>query len=192
MCVQTPRRQRSHDSQLVVDADTQHPYAESIDMAVKQYAYLQHLQDIHNITITLSEGWHLGTGSTSPTPLETYVQVLANILQYVPTSKLRTLSLHIALTPYQELELSAVMARTSGLAYDPSDHLTSANTFGRLREMEDLILQFPVLIAVWFDATPRPTRMQDFVVQKMFLRLQMKGVLRTIGVSSGNLSEYLL
>ena len=161
-------------------------------MAVTQYAYLPHLQHVHNITITLSEG--LLVGRTSHTPLQTHVRVLANLLQYVHTSQLRTLSLHIALTSYQEMELAAVIAHTLGLAaaYDPSDNRTSADTLGRLREIEDLILQFPVLIAVWFDATPRPTRMQDFVVQKMFLRLQMKGVLRTIGVSSGNLSEYLL
>ncbi|KAI0691566.1 hypothetical protein C8Q76DRAFT_253896 [Earliella scabrosa] len=161
-------------------------------MAETQYVYLQHLHHVHNMTITLSAVWQ---PDLTPVPMQTHVRVLANILQYVHTSQLRTLSLHVDMGHSiigQEKEYAAFIAPTLGLEGDTSGSVTGADTLGcLLRETEHLILQFPVLIAMWFDITIfYETRMRDGLVEQIFPRLQKKGVLRTtVAVSSSNLTS---
>ena len=176
------------------------------EMTTTRYAYLQQLHHVHNLRITLRGDLRIpGPESSSPTLAE-YFALLANILKHVHASKLRRLTLDLALTSYQEPDPAhrANIARTLyefGVDTSPGylpledilrNNLTREDVLGNIREVERIILQFPVLIAMCFDIASPITRMWDGLVEQMFPNLQKKGMLRTIRPYTGEYTRVIL
>ena len=153
-------------------------------------------------------------GNAVPT-LPGYFTLLANMLHHIHASNLRTLTLAMPLSLSEDaydlkmrplhveatvpmfgpgdksLEVAFPRYRRSALiATLPANFPREFDGLERIRRVERLVLQFPVLSAMWFDIATRDSRIWDGFVEQMFPNLQTKGILKTITTSGLTTSEY--